>query len=82
MDENLQAMPIGDWASSLPVYVPRPLPALLRPKVEPRSPTRLLVQWARHQDEVRAAQRLRHQVFVQEMGARLPTPLAGQECVA
>jgi len=79
MDENLQAMPIGDWAATLPAYVPRPLPALLRPRVETSSPTRLLVQWARHQDEVRAAQRLRHQVFVQEMSARLPTPLAGHD---
>jgi putative hemolysin len=35
----------------------------------------LQVVWARHLDDVRAAQRLRHQVFVQEMGAR-PTPLA------
>lgn len=34
------------------------------------------VVWARHLDEVRAAQRLRHQVFVEEMGAR-PTRLAG-----
>lgn len=29
------------------------------------------VAWARHQDEVRAAQRLRYQVFAREMGARL-----------
>ncbi|MBW8758823.1 MAG: GNAT family N-acetyltransferase [Burkholderiales bacterium] len=36
----------------------------------------LQVVWARHLDEVRAAQRLRHEVFVDEMGAR-PTPLAG-----
>jgi putative hemolysin len=84
MDENLQAMPTGDWASMLPFHVPRPLPALLTPPVAPRAPTRrlpqrLLVQWARHQDEVRAAQRLRHQVFVQEMGARLPTTLAGHD---
>lgn len=32
------------------------------------------VIWARHQDDVRAAQRLRHDVFVGEMGARLTTP--------
>ncbi len=32
--------------------------------------------WARHLDDVRAAQRLRHQVFVDEMGAR-PAPVAG-----
>lgn len=79
MDENLQAMPTGDWASALPAYVPRPLPALLQLRAEPRSATRLRVEWARHQDQVRAAQRLRHQVFVQEMGARLPTPLAGHD---
>ncbi len=79
MDDNLQVMPAGDWASTLSAYVPPPLPALLRPPAEPRSPTRLVVQWARHQDEVRAAQRLRHQVFVQEMGARLPAPLAGHD---
>jgi len=44
----------------------------------PRSPAAptLQVVWARHLDDVRAAQRLRHDVFVDEMGAR-PTPLAG-----
>jgi len=36
----------------------------------------LRVVWARHLDDVRAAQRLRHEVFVDEMGAS-PTPLAG-----
>jgi putative hemolysin len=37
----------------------------------------LRVGWARHQDEVRAAQRLRHEVFCGEMGARLKTPEPG-----
>ncbi len=37
------------------------------------------VAWARHQDEVRAAQRLRHQIFVGEMGARLNTPMPGHD---
>ncbi len=36
----------------------------------------LQVVWASHLDDVRAAQRLRHQVFVEEMGAQ-PTPIAG-----
>jgi putative hemolysin len=36
----------------------------------------LQVAWARHLDDVRAAQRLRHQVFVEEMGAQT-TPAAG-----
>ena len=31
------------------------------------------VSWARHLDDIRAAQRLRYQVFVHEMGARLAT---------
>lgn len=34
----------------------------------------LRVHWARHQDEVRAAQRLRYQVFAEEMGAQLLCP--------
>jgi putative hemolysin len=37
------------------------------------------VTWAKHQDEVRAAQRLRHAVFAGEMGARLNTPLPGHD---
>ncbi len=40
---------------------------------------RFEVTWARHQDEVRAAQRLRFAVFAQEMGARLSTPLPGHD---
>ena len=32
------------------------------------------VVWARHEDEVRQAQRLRYQVFAEEMGARLSVP--------
>jgi putative hemolysin len=35
----------------------------------------LSVSWARHADEVRQAQRLRYQVFAQEMGARLNTSI-------
>jgi putative hemolysin len=38
-----------------------------------------VVSWARHQDEVRQAQRLRYQVFADEMGARLPGPLPGHD---
>jgi hypothetical protein len=37
------------------------------------------VSWARHQDEVRAAQRLRYEVFAGEMGARLTSPLPGHD---
>ena len=50
----------------------RPVGRAPRPQAGPA----LQVVWARHLDEVRAAQRLRHEVFVTEMGAR-PTPLAG-----
>jgi putative hemolysin len=37
------------------------------------------VSWAAHLDEVRAAQRLRYQVFAGEMGARLSTPEPGHD---
>ena len=38
------------------------------------APPRLEVAWARDEDDVRAAQRLRYQVFAHEMGARLEAP--------
>lgn len=39
----------------------------------------ITVQWARHLDEVRAAQKLRHDVFVHEMGAKLPVIVEGHD---
>ncbi len=39
----------------------------------------LLVSWAQHADEVREAQRLRFQIFAQEMGARLHTNQPGHD---
>jgi putative hemolysin len=49
-----------------------------RPTPAASPPVQLEATWARHADEVREAQRLRHQVFVGEMGARLSPP-AGTE---
>ena len=40
---------------------------------------KISVSWARHQDEVRAAQRLRYQVFAVEMGATLPVTVPGHD---
>ena len=37
------------------------------------------VRWARHEDEVRQAQKLRFDVFAGEMGARLTTPIPGHD---
>ena len=47
------------------------------PAMDAAVPSRggIVVSWANHQDEVRAAQRLRYDVFAGEMGARLTTPL-------
>lgn len=62
----LAAAPIEDRAGALS---PRaPLPAA------PAAEAALVVAWARDDDEVREAQRLRHEVFVGEMGARLELP--------
>ncbi len=63
------------------------LSAWLRPEV-PTSPIArptpvpgpaLTVSWASHLDEVREAQRLRHDVFAGEMGARLPRTVPGHD---
>jgi putative hemolysin len=40
---------------------------------------KISVSWARHQDEVRQAQRLRYEVFALEMGATLPVIVPGHD---
>lgn len=62
-----------------PIALPRG--SLHRPDPQPVAAERptVFVSWARHQDEVRQAQRLRHLVFAGEMGARLDTPIAGHD---
>ena len=64
-----------------PIQLPRGSlhPASTPQVAEPVVAGGIEVQWARHLDEVREAQRLRHQVFVGEMGARLDTPLADHD---
>ncbi len=51
--------------------LPVPASALVQGNVQ--------VGWARHQDEVRQAQRLRFDVFAAEMGARLATTIPGHD---
>lgn len=74
-DVPLPTLPLSD------LYLPRR--ARPAPDVAPasnvalaRSPEvpRFTVRWAQGQREVREAQRLRHDVFVQEMGARIQPP--------
>jgi putative hemolysin len=82
----MKELPNPTFALS-PLSLPRGL--LHRPVVhfqgirQPKAPQvergALLVSWAKHQDEVRQVQRLRHDVFAKEMGARLNTPLAGHD---
>lgn len=50
--------------------VPHTLPATMPP---------IAVQWARHLDDVRQAQQLRHDVFAGEMGARITTSIPGHD---
>ncbi len=42
-------------------------------------PAKLQVIWAKHLDQVRQAQKLRHDIFAGEMGASLATPIAGYD---
>ena len=52
----------------------RSLPAAPRLDRPSAAPAQLHVAWARTESEIREAQALRHQVFVEEMGARLNPP--------
>ena len=68
MTERTQATPTAvAIAPTLPPRQARPAEAAIT------------VAWARHQDEVRAAQRLRHAIFAGEMGARLASPVPGHD---
>ncbi len=65
-----------------PISLPRGLlhPSALQTITAPLArkvsePGGITVAWARHLDEVRAAQRLRYSIFAGEMGARLSSPL-------
>lgn len=69
-DLSTRSNPVGAPHQVLPLMAP--------PGDSDQRPQRgLQVSWARHQDEVQQAQRLRYQVFAQEMGARLPQKRAG-----
>jgi len=60
----------------------RPVVYFKAPRLQPApQPERsaLVVSWARHQDEVRQVQRLRYEVFANEMGARLSSPVPGHD---
>ncbi|MEY2734915.1 MAG: GNAT family N-acetyltransferase [Burkholderiaceae bacterium] len=59
-----------------PIALPRG--SLHRPDSTPDRAA-VAVSWARHLDEVREAQRLRHDVFALEMGARLQATLPGHD---
>ena len=50
-----------------------------RPDDAPPDADSIEVVWARNQDDVRQAQRLRYRVFADEMGARLQTRIAGHD---
>jgi len=67
-------MPAGHHAGMLDTALQTPRPAALPAAANvPHTPA-LDVLWARHADELHDAQRLRWQVFVGEMGARLNPP--------
>src|SRR5689334_24829408 len=65
------AMPRGSLHQSGHAVSPAP--------VQRAAVGKISVSWARHQDEVRQAQRLRYQVFALEMGATLSKTLPGHD---
>ena len=60
------------WRAPPSTRLPAPPTAVPEPVPAKAAGQGITVSWARHQDDVRAAQRLRYEVFAGEMGARLP----------
>ncbi|MFG3497602.1 GNAT family N-acetyltransferase [Streptomyces sp. NPDC047928] len=82
----MPASPATALVPPLAPETPRPLdtgaprlvpPATAAPAPDEEAQPRYAVRLARHQDEVRAAQRLRHLVFAGELGARVEGPEPG-----
>ncbi len=67
------------WAKPAPGFLSSASDVPSLPQASCDSRQGFTVSWARHLDEVRQAQRLRYQVFAQEMGARLPQRLPGHD---
>jgi putative hemolysin len=75
MQEPFNVMPTPIQRSDHEAYIAvKPVPFVGVP-VAAQERNGIVVSWAKHLDEVRAAQRLRHDVFAGEMGARLSTAL-------
>jgi len=88
----MKELPIPTFPLS-PISLPRWFPQFRLPKsVKPSAKLQqakttpinqkssgIEVHWARHLDEVREAQRLRYNVFANEMGARLNTAIPGHD---
>lgn len=62
-----------------PISLPRRPLHRIGQQVPAPGRSRIEVSWARHLDEIRAAQRLRHEVFSGEMGARLASTVPGHD---
>ncbi len=78
---NTNNRPVRVPSLLLPLRAGAPPPALRPTPFAASAVTAesIQVSWACHQDEVRAAQRLRYDVFAREMGARLNTRLDGHD---
>ena len=65
------------WGPGEPVTHRGPQPA--SPTTASPAPAKVTIQWAKHLDEVREAQRLRYQVFANEWGAHIASALPGHD---
>lgn len=69
-----------ELSSAAPILLTQASAALApAPLAAAAAPVDIEVSWAQHLDEVREAQRLRHQVFASEMGAQLDGRLPGHD---
>jgi len=74
----MNELPTPTFALS-PVSLPRGVLPQPDQVVAPACRRGILVSWARHQDEVRQAQRLKYRIFCGEMGARLDARIPGHD---
>ncbi|MBA3596899.1 MAG: GNAT family N-acetyltransferase [Methylibium sp.] len=69
----MPTQPLHNLTGSAAAVVARRRPPLPAPP-HSAAPGGLTVSWARSENDIRDAQRLRYRVFVEEMGARIATP--------
>ena len=74
-----QALSSIDWTNGRFQSPVQSMEVAVKPQIQSKERSGIEASWARSNDEVREAQRLRFKVFADEMGARLETAIPGHD---